>query len=313
MLRKKESEKPAVIEYLYRLYEEGKIPDGVVTSDQIVKAIEATKALLGTANPANFLKDIVRTENANSIWPTKLTKKKVSARQRYGSKRVFQFVKFVDGQKEPFPDRYSVDDDTKVHEIQSASLPFAARQLGRTEESWLTQVVVNLRIIETQLSIFSPLRHRVRDVTHLQMGMKTQPEIDAVFLASYGETEKPKSATELHVLITCEAKQAKQRILEDQIREQVSRALEETKDIRNPNIDAIKPMAIKVIEYDFPDGKEKAIYVVEFCHIGRETFNTKWASSGSSDERLYSMPLEAVSKTVYRIAPPIAGLNAKSA
>jgi hypothetical protein len=310
MVPRKESEKPVVIEYLYHMYERGKLPDGLVTSDQIVKAIRFTKARLGTANPANFLKDIVRTENANSIWPEKLTKERITARQRYGSKRVFQFIEFVKGQKEPFPDRFSIDDETAVHEIQSASLPFAARQMGRTEESWLTQVVVNLRLIETQLSIFSPLRGRVRDVTHLQMGMKTQPEIDAVFLASYGASEKLKSATELHMLVTCEAKQIKQRILEDQIREQVAMALEVTRDIRNPSINAVKPMALKVVDHSFTGGTEKAIYIVEFRHVDREDFSAKWKDSGSSEERLYSMPLEAVSKTIYRISPPIAGLNA---
>ena len=226
---------------------------------------------------------------------------------------MFQFKEFNEGQTEPFPDRFPIDGNTKMHEIQSASLPFAARQLGRKEESWLTQVVVNLRLIETQLSIFSipALRDRVRDVTHLQMGMKTQPEIDAVFLASYGATEKLESVTNLHMLITCEAKQIGQRILEDQIREQVAIALKVTSKIQNPRINAVKPMAIKVVECDFPDRKEKAIYIVEFCHIDRDVFlKAEWPSSDPSEPSLYSMPLEAVSKTIYRITPPVAGLNA---
>ena len=311
MLPKRESEKPAVIEYLYRKFERGELPDGLVTSDQVAEAIRATGASLGTANPANFLKDIVRSEHANSIWPKALREKGVSARQRYGAKRVFQFIKFSAGQIEPFPDRFPIDESTKTHEIQSTSLPFAARQLGRKEETWLTQVVVNLRLIESQLSIFSPLRSRVRDVIHLQMGMKTQPEIDAVFLATYGETEKLKSPTNRHMLVTCEAKQVNQRILEDQIREQVAIALKVTSDIQNPRINAVKPMAIKVVEFSFVERKEKAIYIVEFSHVDRDAFETNWSRSNPSDERLYSMPLEAVSKTVYRITPPIAGLNAK--
>lgn len=312
MLPKKESEKPAVLEYLYSQFEKGEIPDGLVTSDHVREAIGATNAKLGKANPANFLKDIVRSEHANSIWPKSLKEKGISARQRYGAKRVLQFIKFGAGQREPFPDRFPIDDTAKVYGVQSASLPFAARQLGRKEESWLTQVVVSLRMIESQLSIFSPeiLRNRLRDVTHLQMGMKTQPEIDAVFLASYGATEKLKSATNLHMLITCEAKQIGQRILEDQIREQVAKALEVTEDIQNPQINAVKPMAIKVVEFKFEEKKEKAIYVVEFSHVDRTEFETNWSKSKPSDERLYSMPLEAVSKTIYRIMPPIAGLNA---
>ena len=309
MLPRKESEKPAVIEYLFDQYERGNLPDGLVTSDRIVEAIKSTKARLGVANPANFLKDIVRTENANSIWPAKLSKKRITARQRYGAKRVFQFIEFDKGQEEPFPDRFSVGDKTKIHQVQSASLPFAARQLGRTEESWLTQIVVNLRLIETQLSIFSPLRERVRDVTHLQMGMKTQPEIDAVFLASYGASESLKSETNLHMLVTCEAKQIRQRILEDQIREQVAIALQVTSSIQNPNIDAVKPIALKVVDRDFRHGAEKAIYIVEFRHVERKVFNAEWGGEGSPEEQLYSMPLEAVSSTIFRISPRIAGLN----
>jgi len=310
MLPKNESEKPAVIEYLYSKYEKGELPDRLVTSDQIREAIGTTKAKLGKANQANFLKDIVRSENANSIWPKTLIEKGISARQRYGEKRVFQFIEFSGDQKEPFPDRFPIDKSTETHRIQSASLPFAARQLGRKEESWLTQVVVNLRLIETQLSVFSPLRSRVRDVFHLRMGMKTQPEIDAVFLASYGATQKLKSPTNLHMLVTCEAKQVNQRILEDQIREQVAIALKVTGKIQNPRINAVKPMAIKVVKLSFKDKKEKAIYIVEFSHIDRGDFEAKWSKSSPSDERLYSMPLEAVSKTVYRITPPISGLNA---
>jgi hypothetical protein len=310
MLAKKESEKPVVIEYLYSRCELGEIPDNLVTSDQVAHAIKATGAKLGTANPANFLKDIVRSEHANAIWPKSLKEKRISARQRYGSLRVFQFIKYSPGQTEPFPNRFPVDATTKTHQVQSASLPFAARQLGRKEETWLTQIVVNLRLIESQLSIFSPLRERVRDVTHLQMGMKTQPEIDAVFLASYGQTGKLSSPTNLNLLVTCEAKQINQRILEDQIREQIAIALKETKKIQTPRIDAVKPIAIKVVDYDFEGRKEKAIYVVEFAQVERDTFESNWSGANTDEERLYSMPLDAVSKTVYRIMPPVGGLNA---
>jgi hypothetical protein len=160
-----------------------------------------------------------------------------------------------------------------------------------------------------QLSIFSPLCRRVRDVTHLQMGMKTQPEIDAVFLASYGEDELLHSSTSLYMLISCEAKQIAQRILEDQIREQVAKAMSITTAIETPKIDAVKPMAIKVVEYDFGGIMEKAIYVVEFAQITRDVFNSEWASSHDDEEKLYAMPLESVSDTIYRVMPHIGGLN----
>lgn len=311
MLPKRESKKPPVIEHLYSRYEKGEIPDGIVTSSQVVEAIASTGAVLGKVNPANFIKDIVRSENANAIWPDSLKRKRVSGRQRYGETRVFQFIPYAEGQNEPFPDRFPPNDKTSIHEVQSASMSFVARRLGRREETWLTQIVVNLRLVESQLSIFSPqLRSRVRDITHLQMGMKTQPEIDAVFLATFGKTDNLASETNLHMLVSCEAKQLKQRILEDQIREQVAKAMEITRKLKTPQIDAVKPMAIKAIEHEFPTGKEKAIHIVEFEHIDRRSYEEDWANTASSEERLYSMPLVLASDTIYRIMPPVSGLNA---
>jgi hypothetical protein len=310
MLNPKESEKPRVIECLYEMYKSGKIREGVVTSDQVLDAIKQTGAKLGKANPANFLKDIVRSVNANSIWPESLRKDRISARQRYGEKRVLQFVKYAGEQKDPFPDRFVPNASTPVQTVASASMSFVARRLGRKEETWLTQIVVNLRLIECQLSVFSPLRARLRDVTHLQMGMKTQPEIDAVFLASFGKTEKLDAPTIMHMLVSCEAKQINQRILEDQIREQVAKSMQITASMKTPAIDAVKPMAIAVTRHDFAGVKERAIYVVEFEHIDRAKFDQEWLATSDTDERLYTMPLNAVSQTVYRIMPPIAGLNA---
>jgi hypothetical protein len=59
----RESEKPKVVEYLYTEYEAGNIPDGIVTSNHILAAIDATEADLSKSNPANFLKDIIRNDN----------------------------------------------------------------------------------------------------------------------------------------------------------------------------------------------------------------------------------------------------------
>src|ERR1700691_5803930 len=102
----KESEKPKVIEYLYRRFETGELEDGVVDSDRLIEAIKSTKAKLGSANPANFLKDIVRSTNANAIWPDDLKKGRITARQRYGAKRAFQFIRYGEGQEQPLADRF---------------------------------------------------------------------------------------------------------------------------------------------------------------------------------------------------------------
>ena len=302
------SEKPKVIEYLFAQYQAGKVPGGIVTNEQIQAAIDETGARLRKANPANFLKDIIRHDNASESWPEALKLNRVTARQRYGEHRVFQFVPYAGDQDEPFPNRFLPTRKTQVHFLQSASMSFVSRRLGRTEETWLTQIAVNLRIVETQLSIFSPLGERLRDVAHLQMGMKTQPEIDAVFLASYGETPGFGSGVTEYVLVTCEAKQIGERILEDQIKEQVAKAMEITRSIEAPKINAVKPLAIKVVRHEFAALMENVIYLVEFDSIRRDLFEAQWEPT-MGEERLYSMPLMRASDTIYRVTPVVGGLH----
>ena len=226
--------KTQVIEHLYNMHLHGHFPNGIVHQSDVKSAIRATGANLSTNNPANFLKDIIRKDSANSQWPATLVADGVTARQRYGNKKVFQFVQFPAGQTEPFPDRFLPDANTPIQRIQSASVPFAARQLGRKEESWLMQVIATLRVLENQLSVFSPVRHRLRDVTHLQMSMKTQPEIDAVYLVSHSRRSGAPAADDLFTVVTCEAKQRGERLLEDQVRDQVSQAVKVTKKIEQP-------------------------------------------------------------------------------
>lgn len=304
------SQKTPVIEHLYQEYLKGNLPDGLVKSSDIIAAINATKSNLSKRNPANFLKDIVRTPSANNNWPDTLTSARITARQRYGEERVFQFRPFMPGQTEPFPDRFLPTLATPVHSLQSASVPFAARQLGRKEESWLMQVVATLRVVETQLAIFSPLRKRLRDVTHLQMSMKTQPEIDAVYLVSHGSAHDFLRGTEFHSLVTCEAKQLHERILEDQIREQVAEAFKQTRKLTQPDINAVKPMAVQVRNVPRNNGIIiRGIYVVEFQRIPRSVFDRYYAPNTSDIERLYNMPLKAVSEAVHDLNPAVRGVN----
>ncbi len=303
------SKKTPVIEHLYNEYLNGNIPDGVVLSKHIIDAINATGSDLSKANPANFLKDIVRKETANDNWPDALTLARVTARQRYGEKKVFQFRPFEPGQTEPFPDRYLPGPTTPVHILQSASVPFAARQLGRKEESWLMQVVAMLRVIETQLSVFSPLRTRLRDVTHLQMSMKTQPEIDAVYLVSHGSARNISKGVDIFSLVTCEAKQLGERILEDQIREQVAEAFKQTKKLAQPDINAVKPVAVQVRNVPASSGTIRGIYIVEFQRITRQVFEKHYSPDKSDPERLYRMPLSPVSQAVHALSPAVRGVN----
>lgn len=299
------SEKPPVINLLYDWYLAGQFPDGIVLSEDVVRAIRQSGVGLSTGNPANFFKDFIRKPSGNDNWPDRLKLAQITARQRYGNRRVFQFRPYSPGQIEPFPDRFLPHPGTPTQQIQSATLPFAARQLGRREESWLMQVVAGLNICATHLSIFSPIRGRLRDFTHLQMSMKTQPEIDGVYLASYDRRRGVESSDPAHVLVTVEAKQAGERILEDQIREQVGKAFSETVRLAHPPIEFVKPMAVHVAARNFG----RAIHVVEFAAVGRRLFDRRYGPGLGDPESLYRMPLEAVSSALYELHPPVSGIG----
>jgi hypothetical protein len=267
--------------------------------------------LLSTKNPANFFKDFIRKRSVNSNWPEIIWNDRFTAKQRYGKTRVFQFIKCSDDRTVPFPDRFPPD-ESEIYRIQAASLPFEARQLGREEETWLTQVAVDLRIVETHLSLFSPehWRKRLRSVTHLQMGMKTQPEIDAVFLARYGTSGQFSSDGDEYVLVTCEAKQRTERILEDQILEQVSLAFEVTKNITLPVIKSISPLAIEVARVDRNNEREDLIHVVQFKNFERADYD-QFVEQHGKNEWLDSVHLDVESKALFKVMPPVAGINAK--
>jgi hypothetical protein len=310
------SQKTPVLDYLFRKLETSN--SKIVSHADLFEAIDYANAAieeenaarlaaglkrrkkLSKSNPANFLKDIIRTPKGNDWWP--VSAKGWTARQRYRDKLVMQFVPTPHAI--PFPDHFLPGDLTKTHDIEAASIPYLARMLGRKEETWLTQIVVNLRLVETQMGVHSPDSHRLRDITHLQVGMKTQPEIDATYVMTLRDT---KDGEDWNVFITCEAKQLGERLLEDQIRTQVARAMDETARFSAPKIHAVKPIFIQVLERD----GERFIYIVEFEEFERGTFNNTWRNEKPpNDERLYDMPLKRASDALYRLCPPIPGINA---
>ncbi|MDB5470422.1 MAG: hypothetical protein JWR84_1982 [Caulobacter sp.] len=284
----------------------------IVTSEELQAEIRLSGQGLGLGNPANFLKDIVRRVGASGLWPPELTAQRVTARQRFGGKRVLEFIPFDVDQTEPFPDRFEPDARTAVYDIQSISLPHAARRLGREEETWLAQIVVNLGIIESQIAFQSTMAGRVKDLVHLQIGMKTQPEIDATFILTASSIAGDK---EEHILITCEAKGDGERLLEDQIRFQIHQGFKSTKHLSDPFISGVKPIAVKLVTDPAGDGRERLIYVVEFRTIDRATYEASWeprtAAKGKrvDDTPVYLIPLECESKALFRVRPPVSGIS----
>ncbi|MGF6182729.1 hypothetical protein ABIB42_003765 [Massilia sp. UYP32] len=264
------SQKTAVIERIFELlYDQttAQLKRTVVTAEDLESAKRYCNDELGmniklNSNPFNFMKDIVRSTSGSKIWPESVRNRGFVGKQKTGGGDIFEFVPYIAGQKTEFDEDYSPSDETPTFPIQSLSLPLASRALGRKDESWLLQVAVNLRVIETHFAIGENRQINALELNHLQMDIKLRTvQIDALFLA---KQDLEDSEAHGSVLITVEAKQGNQRILTEQIARQVQEAFDAT-----PN-DLIIPTAIVGV-------RNKGIYVVEFKAVRRseaQTFTT---------------------------------------
>jgi hypothetical protein len=295
MAQKPRSQKTQVVEYLFDQIKDD--ASWVVMLQDVSEAIEhCNKAYgldLSTRNPANFMKDLVRGKGASLNWPQSLKDAHIGGRQRVGGGRVFEFVRYAEGQTDPFESSFVRGKNLASVPVQSISMPLTAKSLGRMDESWLIQVAVGLRVIETHFATrerASPLT--VLEIVHLQTGVKlATSEVDAVFVAVVD-----KEGTRLRALITCEAKQASERILDHQIVEQVVAA---NKSMKAAGVltDIIIPIAIQA-SLDPPG----CIYLAEF---------EEWTPTQAevNEDQLGSLVL--VAEGLYQLTPPVPGVGLK--
>jgi hypothetical protein len=162
--------KTTVIEHLFWHRHDpvaGVVSPDVVTFDDIVQAIRDTRVALSTSNPANFWKDIIRTPNADSVWPEEVLRAGFTGDDAIGSttRACFRFVKLPPGQTTAFPPPPTLDEATlrDPWQLESLSLSPGARRLGREDDAWLAQVAQRLRIVETHFALTSG-----RDVSQLE-------------------------------------------------------------------------------------------------------------------------------------------------
>ncbi|MGO4334913.1 hypothetical protein AB4037_08360 [Labrys sp. KB_33_2] len=301
MATKPRSKKIQVVEYLYEKLSQGveRVEDmPVVTMGDVRDAIafcnERYGLGLSQSNPANFMKDLIRGQNASRNWPESLTAQGIGGRQRVGEGRVFEFTRFEEGQTEAFASTIIPSADLIPTSLQSISLSRVARSLGRQDESWLIQVAVSLRLIEQHFATRKGEVPRVVEINHLQIGVKlAKSEVDALFLAVV-ETDDGRTVL---ALITCEAKQENERILEHQIVEQVVAA--------NKSIDPdlqiglIIPIAIKAMNQ--PTG---GVYVAEFEPWTREQAQVAEDDLGG---------LVLASESLFQLMPAVLGIGTKKA
>ena len=272
--------------------------DPIVRSDALKAAIETCNEKYGhalsTNNPANFLKDLLRSARRNDLWPQRLKEAGISARQKYREKRVFAFAPYEAGQIQPFPDHFILDDSAQEHLVESVSLASAARALGRTDEAWLIQVCVHQRIIQTQFALHSALSGDVEDFFHLQNSVKMTPELDAIFLLTLRQGDAL-----VKVLVTLEAKRDEP-ILIDQIRAQVAIMAKQCKSKASlSDVSFILPVAARS---EVRNG-HRIIGVFEMAPVSVDA----GAAAHDNDEE-HLIALEILSGVAYRLLPEVSGI-----
>lgn len=274
------SVKPVVIEWIYdKLVDPntGNLRRSVVTTDDVVEGIHATKVDLSTKNPANFIKDVIRGHGASGMWPERLKALRVGGRQVTGDGNVFEFVPYEAGQSEPFPTRFGYHEGVERIRVQSISMPLATKALGRDDETYLIQVAVKLAVLETHFALKSPLN--VIEMSHLQVGIKLRlTEVDSLYSAILQNEQGGRET----IAVTAEAKKRRQRILEEQVIQQVKAAFKEMKDVH-----LVVPTAMTAAA----DG----IYVAEFKAVRRTELPTFAA-------------LELASEALYELTPQVPGI-----
>lgn len=271
---------------------------------------------LSDGNPANFFKDIVRREQAYRIaWPYSVLRRGfigvqvkgrqnsvANAAQKRTSKGAGPCFAFVHTDSEdPIFDLYQAiptflrpepSSTVPTFSIQTLELPPEVRRLRREDESFLLQLVVRLRVIETHLAAAS--QKNLDSLVHLQMGLKTHgAEIDGLFLGELDGTSpnKPRTTDKRRVLVALEAKGRSDDILKSQLVDQV-KALFALKTFQD-EIDLIVPMAVKLIA-------PSRLYVAEYDFVERNEVVTNGLQLAN---------LRISGEAFYEFVPPLGGVR----
>lgn len=289
---RKKSEKPPVIERIFAALWDQRtrtLTRTLVMKGDVVKAIEWANrrygSTLSTENPANFIKDFLRPKNASAAWPDRLKRRGWGAEQLTGNGRCFVFVPYTPGQTEPFPNRYQYHPAVTRHQIQSLSMALATKALGRSDETYLIQVAVKLSVVETHFALEARPRLDILELNHLQIGIKLRRcEVDSMYAATYKD---PVDGQQKRLIVTVEAKKKGQRIIEEQIVQQVKAAFDVT------DVDLVVPIAMIAVAKTA--AHQGGIYIAEFEAVKR------------GDLPLFSR-LGTASEAFYEFVPPVKGI-----
>jgi hypothetical protein len=273
------SKKTKVIEHLFFTRynpKHGLTGDPVVTFDEIRQAIQNTGVGLKTDNLANFWKDLTRTD-PEKLWPPSVRNAGFSGEDAIGDKSgaSFRFVKNGTqntGRRPVLPSPKALKAEIK---LESVSMPMAMKSLGRTDENWLAQVAVRLRVIETHFAINS--KTVTKEIAFLQTGVKLGPgEVDAAYCLV--------SEDDGRWLLAVEAKGRRENVNVSQI-QRAAKALLAFARSKSWDVRGVIPMALKTIG-------DSLLHVAEF-----DPDNGK-GSAG-----------RVTSQSVIRLQPPVTGVH----
>lgn len=186
------SEKNHVFEKLFRdrwNAADGTVERPLVELDEVSEAIRSLNQqnliALSDRNPANFIKDYLRSSRRNENWPDSIRTAGYTARQRTGAGQCFEFVPLAPGE-EPFPDDFLPTGTEIEHVAQTLSLPIATREILRVDEQSLAQIAVKLFLVEQLFATSqTAVAWGLQEIEHLQNNVKLRStEIDAIYQAT---------------------------------------------------------------------------------------------------------------------------------
>ena len=275
------SEKTQVIEFLFNERYDGasnSVDDPVVTFNDLARAIRETGAKLSTKNLANFWKDIVRASSRNNTWPADVFDKGWTGTDAIGQRdsASFAFVEVDQSVKTPFPEppepsQAAIDAATV---IETLSIPLASKQLGRSDETWVSQVAQRLKLIEQHFAVASPVPAAEIEFLQTSVGL-AGGEVDAVYRLI--------DTSENYWLIAVEAKGRKDLLHLLQLSRSSQLLQEYANNRMEITVSGVIPVGLKVIGVS-------RLHVVEF------------ASDGSDEPAV-------VAESVFLLQPAVPGID----
>ena len=286
MTRRRGSAKTAVVEYLFDArydYATRQLGNPLVSLEEVQEAIELFKAQgrdtgLSTRNPANFFKDLTRVKAVNANWPSKVAEAGYTGEDAIesGAGACFRFVPIPPGQTAPFkliaPSPSLLAGRTR---LQSLSLALPARQLGGGGESWIAQVVAQLRVVEAHFAAFSPTR--AVELVFLQTNRKLSGgEVDAIW--------RMVDEDGAHWLVAVEVKGCREEIVEAQVLRSARALLAGLHEA--PIAVGVIPLAVKALD-----------------EAGKTTLHTVEWEAARLDEPAKSHRI--VAEGIFELVPPV--------